>query len=203
MIETLTGSITSVGFASGHRFVVGDWTAAPLGAMSDVMWAQPGGKRILLAPGIAADFVTSVYPFDEVRERSVEVAADTRRMFVEAGELRLSLGLSRVVLPFPPRPRLVTSTVENWCARALLGVRTFGVSPAGAREWYRTRTVRRIVTASGSLAGVDLGEMAELRRPLGFGFTDPPRRPCRVTLRVDLDRDARRLLQAGPQRPRE
>ena len=190
MIETLAGSITSVGFASGHRFVVGHWPESPIGAFADIMWARPDGSRVLLAAEEAAAFVTSIYPFDEVSVQEVSVAVEARRQLtVRARELRLSLELGRLVVPFPPRPRLVTGTVENLCANALLGVRTHGVSPTGVREWYRVQSLRWVSEASASLHGESLGSMGTLRRPLGFGFTDPPRRPCRVVLRVDLNRD--------------
>ena len=190
MIETLAGSITSVGFSSGHRFVVGHWPESPIGAFADIMWARPDGSRALIAADEAAAFVTSVYPFDEVDVQKVLVAFEGRRLTVRARDLRLSLelGLGRFVVPFPPRPRLVTGTVENLCANALLGVRTHGVSPTGVSEWYRTRSLRWVSEASASLHGESLGPMGTVRRPLGFGFTDPPRRPCRVVLRVDLDR---------------
>ena len=192
MIETLVGSITSVGFASGHRFVVGHWSESPIGDFADIMWARPDGSRVLLAAEEAVDFVTSVYPFDEARARAVFAAVEVRRLTVRAGGLRLSLELGRFVVPFPPRPRLVTGTVENVCANALLGVRTHGISPTGAAEWYRARSLQWVSHGSGSLHGEDLGSMGTVRRPLGFGFTDPPRRPSRVVLRVDLDRGGRR-----------
>lgn len=47
--ETLRGSITSLGFDSGHRFVIGDWRHSPIGPFADVMWALPDGHRVLLA----------------------------------------------------------------------------------------------------------------------------------------------------------
>ena len=192
MIETLVGSITSVGFESGQRFVVGHWSESPIGAFADIMWARPDGSRVLLAAEKAVDFVTSVYPFDEARAQAVFTAVEARRMTVRAGGLQLSLELGRFVVPFPPRPRLITGTVENFCANALLGVRTHGISPTGVCEWYRTRSLRWVTAASASLKDKDLGSMGTVRRPLGFGFTDPPRRPCQVVLRVDLDRNGQR-----------
>ena len=62
------------------------------------------------------------------------VAVEGRRLTVRARDLRLSLALGRLVVLFPPRPRLVTGTVENLCASALLRVRTHGVSPTGVSE---------------------------------------------------------------------
>ena len=63
----LAGVIASAGFASGHRIVVGSWKRGPLGPMNDVMWARPDGTRVLIAPSAeVAEFVTSIYRFDEV-----------------------------------------------------------------------------------------------------------------------------------------
>ncbi len=186
MIETLSGSITAVGFASGHRFVVGHWLSSPIGPFSDVMWADPGGRRVLVASPVAAEFVTSVYPFKEVRAFEVGVEATARHVVVAAGDITLSYSLNRWAVPFPPRPRWITATAENWISRLLLGVRTYGISPTGVAEWYRTRSLRLLASASASLDGADLGPMSPVARPLGFGFTDPPRRACQVQLRVDL-----------------
>ena len=187
-METLRGSITSVGFASGHRFVIGDWRDSPIGPFTDIMWAQPDGRRILVAEPAAAAYIVSVYPFPEVRDQAVTAQRDGRSYTVRSGGLKLDMKIGLAALRLPPRPRRITATVENWCARKLLGVRTYGTSPTGVVEWYRTRTARRIVAATASLDGADLGALAPLARPLGFGFTDPPRQPSHVRLRVDLQR---------------
>ncbi len=186
MIETLFGSITAVGFASGHRFVVGHWESSPIGPFTDVMWAGPEGWRILVASPTAAEFVTSVYPFEEVRSWEVGVETNVRQAIVRAGDLSLCYSLSRWAILFPPRPRWITATAENWISRRLLGVQTYGMSPTGAAEWYRTRSLRWVTSASASFNGTDLGPTSQVDRPLGFGFTDPPRRPSQVKLRVDL-----------------
>ena len=188
VMETLRGSITSMGFASGHRFVIGDWRHSPIGSITDIMWAQPDGRRVLLAESAPATYIVSVYPFDEVREQSVSAEVDGRSCTVRSDGLKLGMKIGLATLRPPPRPRWITATVENWCARKLLGVRTHGTSPTGVVEWYRTRSARRVVAATASLDGVDLGSLASLDRPLGFGFTDPPRQPSHVRLRVDLQR---------------
>lgn len=185
-IETLRGSITSVGFAKGHRFVIGDWRRSPIGPFADVMWARPDGKRVLLGEAVAAAFVNSVYPLDEVRDEPVTTERDGRSYTVRTGELQLDMKIGLARLSLPPRPRWFTATVENWCAGKLLDVHTYGTSPTGVVEWYRTSTARRVVAATASLDSTDLGELAPLDRPLDFGFTDPPRWPSHVRLRVDL-----------------
>ena len=191
MMETLRGSITSVGFASGHRFVVGDWQQSPIGPFADVMWARTDGKRILLGEAVAAAFVHSVYPLDEIRGEPVETERGGRSYTVRSGGLQLEMKIGLARLSLPPRPRKFTATVENWCARKLLDVCTYGISPTGVVEWYRTRSARRVVAATASLDGTDLGALAPLDRPLDFGFTDPPRQPSYVRLRVDLQRPQR------------
>lgn len=40
----LIGTISKVGFSSGHRFVVGHWESSPVGPLNDVMWAHFGGR---------------------------------------------------------------------------------------------------------------------------------------------------------------
>ncbi len=192
MIETLRGSITSAGFASGHRFVIGDWRHSPIGPFADVMWAQPDGGRVLLCDAAAADYIVSVYPFGEVRHQTVTTEHNDRNYIVRAGNLKLDMKIGLAALRPPPRPRWITATVENWCSRKLLGVSTYGTSPTGVTEWYRTRSARRVVAATASLDDAGLGALGPLERPLGFGFTDPPRQPSQVRLRVDLQRPAQR-----------
>ena len=185
-METLRGSITSVGFGSGDRFVIGDWWQSPIGPFADIMWARPNGERILLADASAASYVDSVYPFPETRHQRVAAQRDGRTYLVRSGSLELRMRFGLAMLRPPPRPRWITATVENRISRALLGVDTYGVSPTGVVEWYRARSARRVVAATASVDGTDLGALASLDRPLGFGFTDPPRLPSHVRLRVDL-----------------
>jgi len=190
-IETLRGSITSVGFSSGHRFVIGHWPTSPIGPFADVMWRDPANSKILLAGPEAADYITTIYPFDE-RVATPVTVTDTvggrgaNRLDVLSEPLKLRLTIGRPVFPIPPRPRWVTSTVERWAARALLGVNTYGVSPTGAEEWYRTRSVRLVTGGRGALNGVDLGSVTDLEQPMNVGFSEPPTWPSHVRLRVDV-----------------
>lgn len=172
--ESLQGSITSVGFSSGHQFVVGHWPVSPVGPFADVMWRGPEGSKTLIASAEAADYITGIYPFDHLVAATVTITDDVggrvgNRLAVESDPLTLSLTIGRLVIPFPSRPRWVTETVERWMARALLGVNTHGLSPTGVEEWYRTRSVRRVVGGRGKLHGTDLGTLARLNRPMEVG----------------------------------
>ncbi|MDH4279680.1 MAG: hypothetical protein OEW83_16530 [Acidimicrobiia bacterium] len=190
-IETLRGSITSVGFSSGHQFVIGHWPVSPIGPFADVMWRGADGSKTLIASAEAADYITGIYPFDDLVAATVTVTDGVggrggNRLIVESDPLTLLLTIGRLVVPFPPRPRWVTETAERLTARALLGVNTYGVSPTGVEEWYRTRSVRRVVGGRGTLHGTDLGTLARLNRPMEVGFSEPPSKPTHVRLRVDV-----------------
>ncbi len=154
------------------------------------MWARPDGRRILLAPtDEAAEYVSSVYGFDEVVVGPLRVDLDGRRFDLHAPgagvELHLRAGPALAV-PWP-RPAWCTRWVEGPVARRLLGVRTYGVSPSGVREWYRAVSVRRVVAGWASVDGRDLGRLGPLDPPVGFGFSEPPRFPSMVGARPLLE----------------
>lgn len=195
----MAGTISSVGFTSGDRVVVGRWERSPLGPIVDVMWARPGGERVLLAPSDdVAAFVGAVYVFDRVEVVALSVAVADRppRLAVAAGPLRVLLEGGPRAWRLPPerlRPAWTTRVVEAPVARALMGVRPYGVSPTGVREWYRADSYRPLTRAAGTLDGVDLGAMAPIDPPGGFGFSEPPRRPAMVAVRPLLHDPSGRL----------
>jgi hypothetical protein len=111
------------------------------------------------------------------------------------GELVLSMTGGRGWrLPLHRRPAWVTRWLEAPLAAALLGVRAYGVSPTGVREWYRADEWRPVAAACASIAGQDLGPLAPaLAPPVGFGFSEPPRRPSMVRVRPLLQDPSGRL----------
>ena len=183
----LHGTITSAGFASGDRFVVGHWRASPLGPMTDVMWARPDGERVLLAPDAAvAGFVASLYRFDRVEVVPLSARLVDGTLDLAAGDLALLLRAGRRWALPVRRPALVTRLIEAPVARALLGVRTYGVTVNGVRQYYGAESYRAVVAGRAQLGGRDLGPLAPVRPALGFGFSEPPPRPSMVALRVLL-----------------
>lgn len=197
----LEGAIAGLGFASGDTFVGGLWDSGPLGAMSDVMWSQPDGNRVLLAPTHeVARLVAGIYAFDEVRVVPFDVRRGPDGFSLDAGDLRLDVRLGRPHRLFALRPRwlrrsLAWVRVEDVLAHRLgrfviggaEGVRLRGTTPSGAREWYRIDGYRPVVDASGDLGGASLGPLTELRPDVGFGFSGFPRRPAFVTCSPVLD----------------
>ena len=182
------GTISSAGFASGDRFVIGHWPESPVGPMGDVMWGTPDGRRVLLAPSNAvAEFVTSIYEFDEVRIGPLTTESDGRVTTAVGHGLDLRLvGGRKVPIPFP-RPLSVTRWVEAPIARALMGVETFGTSSQGATEWYQSRGWRWVEAGHAVLDGRDLGDLRPVEPPLSVGFSEPPSRPSVVAVHVTID----------------
>jgi hypothetical protein len=191
----LEGCIAGVGFASGDRFVIGLWRRGPLGQMTDVMWSQPDGKRVLLAPTKeAADFIGSIYDFDEVRVVDVRVTESAEGFEVSAGAVRVEARGGPPYRLFALRPRMLRRAllwvrVEDFLLRRAIGrlllggaegVRAFGQTRSGLKEWYRIDSYRPIVAAHATVDRRDLGALRPLSPPLGFGFSEFPLRPAIV-----------------------
>ncbi len=183
----MRGTISSSGFASGDRFVVGAWETSPIGRTIDVMWAQPDGTRVLLAPDVAtADFVTSVYAFDRVDVVDLRAIATPTELTLRAGELELNLSAGGLGFPLPPRPLWFTKWLERPAAYALMGVRTWGTSPTGVQEWYQARHCRFLRSATARVGGRDLGPRGPLRPACRFGFSESPPWPSIVEVAPTL-----------------
>lgn len=186
--QVVDGTISSCGFADGHRCAIGHWPTTPLGPFADVMWVEPDGRRVLLAPrDDVADFVGAIYRFDETRVGDLDVGSDGRRTTVAGLGFEIELCGGRRRSWLPPRPLAVTRHVEGPIARRLMGVNTFGTSPTGAREWYQARGWRWVTGGRAVVHGRDLGPPTEIGEPLGVGFSEPPPRPSIVAVRVTIE----------------
>jgi hypothetical protein len=186
----LAGCIGAAGFGSGDRLVVGAWTAGPLGPMTDVMWARADGERVLLAPDQpVAEFIASVYRFDRVEVVPVGGGWDGGTLEVDAGpvSIRLVAGRGWRLPPAALRPPWFTRYVEAPIGRATMGVRAYGVTPTGVREWYRADRWRPVADGSASIDGLDLGPLRPVDPPCRFGFSEPPTRPSITEVRPLLE----------------
>jgi hypothetical protein len=189
--------IVSAGFTSGDRFMVGHWASSPIGPLDDVMWARPDGERVLLASSEReADFICAVYRFDRVEAVPVAVAAADGALALQAGGVELRVRAGRGWrLPLQRRPAWFTRWVEGPVARTAMGVRTYGTSPTGVRQWYQAERSRPVVEASAQLGGRDLGPLVPRWDPVRVGFTEPPRHPSWVDVRPLLEDPSGRLDQ--------
>ena len=209
----LEGTIAGAGFASGDRFVVGLWDEGPLGRMTDVMWARSNGTRVLLAGSAeVAAFVGGVYEFDEIHVVPPElVCVHPTRIELVAGTLRLELVAGRPRRIFGLRPKwlrrwtgwvrfedlVLRGLVGRWVLEGAEGVKAYGVSRSGVREWYCIDGYRPVVWARAELEGVDLGPLRPLEPPVNFGFSEFPRVPALVRCAPVLEGAGRWLPAAS------
>jgi hypothetical protein len=68
-----------------------------------------------------------------------------------------------------------------------MGVRTYGVTATGVREWYRADRWRPVVGGAATLDGVDLGPIGPVDPPCRFNFSEPPTRPSITDVRPLLE----------------
>ncbi len=210
----LEGHIAAAGFASGDRFVLGLWDRGPLGPMIDVMWAQPGGRKVLLGSSKeVCDFVGGVYGFDEVRIVEASMQRQGSHFSVRAGplDIRFQGGTPVKLFGLRPRPlrrstawvRIEDLTFRPLAGRFLIGgganVRLYGRSPSGVKEWYCIDSYRPMASASARLDGKDLGPLAPLDPPARFGFSEFPQRPAIAACAPVLE-GAERFLPREQQR---
>ncbi|MEW1981214.1 hypothetical protein AB0333_09840 [Citricoccus sp. NPDC079358] len=193
-----TGHIAGAGTTGGTRLVLGCWSSSPHGPFADVMVQRPDGHRILLAPDPwVADFVSTTYTFDEVRQVPVRVqgpdagAAAGSSWHVTAGPLdwtfdvgrRVPLGHLLRAVPGPVGSSLTMARLTDRVARVVMpGVRTVGTAGNDRTEWYAARDLHRLASSRASWDGEDLGALADLDPPADFGFSSAPRFPSLTAL---------------------
>ena len=133
-----------------------------------------------------ADFVGSTYQFDRVVLGPVDADLAPDRLTVTAPGLDVAVRiggpapLDRLLRLVPGR--LATApwwlrAIDPVAARIVAGVHTAGSAGNGRREYYGVRRSRQIVGVAGSFAGQDLGAVAPLLPPVGFGFSSAPPAP--------------------------
>lgn len=172
--------------------MVGRWPVSPFGAFADVMHEAPDGLRTLFAPtDRVAEFVRQTYRFDQVAVGPVRTERSVTGLHVEAGDLtvdvvtgtRTAIGwVLRTVPPPVARARWWCSAIDPIARVALHGVRTRGTAGNGRREWYGATDQHRVDSVRATLAGEDLGDLADVWPPVRFGFSSTPRRPSMVAV---------------------
>ncbi len=195
--DTFAGEICGVGSESGVRAVIGLWPVSPFGSVADAMVEDSTGWRVLIAPDEGlADYVGSIYSFDEVVIGPVACERSADRLSFRGGRLRLDVTLGRRdalgwALHAVPR-RVATS--EAWVmftdviARVLLrGVRTRG-STAGGTELYAATDRHRVTGVSGEWNDSDIGEVRDVDPPVRFGFSSTTRQPSIVEVTTTVRR---------------
>ena len=194
-MDIFDGRISSCGFSSGDRIVVGDWQKSPLGPFTNVMWAKPDGTRVLLSPSKEhADYVSTLYNFEEVYVVPIVVNRDRRGADIVADSLKISLQWKRGIgIPFS-RPRWFIATIEQWFAGVVFGTKTHGITCNGLREWYCIYNLSSIKRAEASCNGQDLGAISKFEVDACFGFSEPPKKPSSVRVRSMIENNDKRRV---------
>jgi len=199
-VQRFEGEICGFGTASGHRVVVGRWPRSPFGPFADVMHEAPDGTRTLLAPTTqVAEFVEGTYTFDVVRIVPVVAERSSGGLRVEAGDLaaevtvgpRNALGWLLHAVPVRlARARWWCTVIDPIARVAMRGVRTRGTAGNGRHEFYGATDQHRVTAVAASLAGTDLGPLADVWPPVRFGFSSTPKAPSLVAVTTTI-REAR------------
>jgi len=171
---------------------------SPFGSFADVMHEGPDGVRTLLAPTQeVADFVAETYVFDAVRIVPVVADRSPGRLVLEAGDLvaevtfgaRSAVGWMLRAVPAPiARSRTWCTAIDPIARLVLRGVRTRVTAGNGRREWYGATDQHQISAVTASLAGEDLGALADVWPPVRFGFSSTPRTPSLVRVTTTIRR---------------
>lgn len=198
MTAPFRGWIASTGTSSGLRAVLGSWDHGPFGRIDDVMVEHPDGRRVLYAPTaeLAAE-ITDRYVFDDVVIGPVEVVRGRTTVIRAPGVdltlcigCRTAIGVALRLVPGAVRERAWWARACDPIARRLLpGVRT-AVREGDRLLWYAASDQFRIVTAAGTVDGVDLGTIAPIDPPVRFGGSSAPRSPSLVRV-ASYRRDGR------------
>lgn len=192
-MDVFVGRISSSGFDSGDRIVIGDWAKSPMGSFTNIMWAKPNGARILLSPSEKhAEYVSSLYEFEEVHVVPIQVKRGKRTILVEAGDLIVEMKWKRgFYLPIR-RPLWFISTVEQSFAKLFFGTKTHGKTKNGLKEWYCIQSLAKISYSSAEKSGMNFGDSARFETTACFGFSEPPKRPSSVQVRSIIENPGQR-----------
>ena len=187
-MDIFSGRITSSGFSSGDRIVIGDWKDSPFGSFTNIMWAKSDGSRVLLSPSEnLAEYVSSLYSFEEVKITPIVVNRKKRGISVKAGNLEVKMAWS-LAFPIPLwRPKWFISTIENTIAVRFFNTSTYGLTRNGRREWYSIRRLSKVIHGECIIDGVNIGQSENFEIDACFGFSEPPKWPSSVVLKSYID----------------
>ena len=188
-MDIFVGRITSCGFTSGDRLVIGHWKESPFGSFSDIMWAKPDGTKILIAPNQEiGDYISSMYEFDDIKIEEIRIEENTNQIRVETLEINCNFewrnGISFLI---KRRPLWFVSSVEYLVGWLIFGTKTHGKTKNGKKEWYAVDRLSKLINAKAEINGEDLGEYTSFYPKANFGFSDPPKMPSSVLVRSHIE----------------
>ena len=186
-LEVFEGRITSMGFSSGHRFVIGQWNDTPFGSFNDIMWVTPNQKRILVCGDEKiASYISSMYTFEEVAIQPVSIVQNPNGLQIQTNTIEISLEWSKgFTIPFR-RSLFFIKNVESWFAKVFFKTKTYGITNNHRQEWYMINHLSKVIQCEGYMNNESLGTLSNIDETCGFGFSDPPRKPSSVLVKTHI-----------------
>ena len=186
-LDIFEGRITSSGFDTGDRIVVGSWKLSPFGEFSDIMWAKPDGQRVLIAPSKEiADYISAMYSFDKILIQEISTIENDRTLTLNCESMKLNFSWSKGLRIPIKRSLLFIATVELFIARIFFSTKTHGITRNGRKEWYAIDRLSKLKSAQAQIADQDLGQMAPIEAPCKFGFSEAPKKPSSCEVRTHI-----------------
>ena len=188
-MDIFEGRITSCGFDSGDRIVIGIWESSPFGSFADIMWAKPDGTKILIAPNNEiGNYINSLYDFDEIRIEEIKIERKPKEIFFSCTDISCQFNWGKEIsLLVKRRPLWFVSTIEYFFGWLMFGTKTHGKTKNGRKEWYVVDKISRLKGAKAEITGKDLGVYCKFYPKANFGFSDPPKMPASVLVRSHIE----------------
>jgi len=188
-MDIFEGRITSCGFTSGDRLVLGHWKESPFGSFLDIMWAKSDGTKILIAPNQEiANYISSMYEFDIIKIEEIRIEESINQIKIETTDInchfKWSGGISFMT---KKRPLWFISSVEYLFGWLIFGTKTHGKTKNGKKEWYAVDRLSKLISARADINGEDLGKFTSFYPKANFGFSDPPKMPSSVLVRSHIE----------------
>ena len=188
-MDIFEGRITSCGFSSGDRLVIGSWKKSPFGEFSDIMWAKSDGTKVLIAPNKEiGDYISSMYNFDTIKIEEINLEETHNMMKLDAKEINCHFEWNNGI-PFiiKKRPLWFVASIEYLFGWLIFGTKTHGKTKDGKKEWYVVDRLSKLTKANVNIENKDLGNYTNFYPKANFGFSDPPKMPSSVLVRSHIE----------------
>ena len=189
IMDIFEGRITSCGFSSGDRLVIGIWKKSPFGDFADIMWAKSDGTKILIAPNNEiGDYISSMYNFDIIKIEEIKLEERKNMIKLETEDIHCHFEWNKGI-PFiiKKRPLWFVASIEYLFGWLIFRTKTYGKTKDGKKEWYVVDRLSKLTLAKAFIGDKNLGEFTDFFPKANFGFSDPPKMPSSVLVRSHIE----------------
>ncbi|MDC0851570.1 hypothetical protein OAQ40_00745 [Euryarchaeota archaeon] len=187
-MDIFEGRITSCGFSSGDRLVIGSWKKSPFGIFADIMWAKSDGTKVLIAPNKEiGNYISSMYNFDIIKIEEIKLEETQNMIKLETEDINCYFEWNKGI-PFiiKKRPLWFVASIEYFFGWLMFRTKTHGKTKDGKEEWYVVDRLSKLTLAKAFIGDKNLGEFTDFYPKANFGFSDPPKMPSSVLVRSHI-----------------